>query len=82
MKKAMKIAAVTVGGLIGTGLIIGTIYDLLGLIYKSQKDHGWVVMSKEARKHMPISDKLKLRVEAADDIMEDVNEGWAWRFGI
>jgi len=81
MKKAAKIAAATVGGLIGAFFAFGAIYDFLGLVYKSQKDHGWMVMSKEQRKHTPVSTKLKNKVEAAEDVMKDVVEGWAWKHG-
>lgn len=81
MKKAAKIAAATIGGLIGTVWIFGAIYDFLGLVYKSQKDHGWTPMSKAQRKSTPISVKLKCKVEAAEDVVKDVQEGWAWRKG-
>lgn len=80
MKKAAKIAAMTVGGLIGVTFVVGTIYDFLGLIYKSQKDHGWTPMSKAQIKSTPIGVKLKCKVEAAEDVIKDVDEGWAWRF--
>ena len=81
MKKAAKIAAVTVGGLIGVCFAWGAIYDFLGLIYKSQQDHGYIPMSKAQGKSTPVGVKLKGKFESAEDIMEDVQEGWAWKHG-
>lgn len=79
MKKAAKIAAAMIGGLIGAFFACSAIYDFLGLTYKSMKDHGWTPMNKAQRRSTPIGIKLKCKIEAAEDVMKDVVEGWAWK---
>ena len=79
MKKAVKAAVIVLGGMWIITLFAGAIYDFLGLVWKSQENHGWKKLSGKERKAMSLGRWLELKTRAAEDVMSDVQAGWRWR---
>lgn len=79
MKKAVKVIMAVIAGLVGIFFTSGAIYDFLGLVWNSQKNHGWQHITKAEKKTTPWMTRLKNRAEATEDVMEDVKAGWRWR---